>query len=129
MYCDNNVCLCRPTVRTRRIVILCIILISMVWTVLCILTVYAESNLAAADWWAVIMTTLCVIALVSLMVLLARQPCNETPLHFKTPFVPWLPLASVLINIYLMVTLSAATWIRFAVWMSIGALLRTGLEF
>ena len=37
--------------------------------------------------------------------------------------VPFLPTASIFVNIYLMAKLSAATWVRFSVWLSIGALI------
>ncbi|CAH8515295.1 unnamed protein product [Schistosoma haematobium] len=50
---------------------------------------------------------------------LARQPENKTPVAFKVPGVPWIPAISIFINVYLMVKLSGATWIRFLVWMII----------
>lgn len=40
---------------------------------------------------------------------------------FKVPLLPWLPLFSVFVNIYLMMQLDFGTWVRFAVWMFIGA--------
>ncbi|MEQ2177994.1 hypothetical protein GOODEAATRI_009460, partial [Goodea atripinnis] len=36
------------------------------------------------------------------------------------PFLPWLPLFSVFVNIYLMMQLDKATWCRFSVWMISG---------
>jgi len=48
------------------------------------------------------------------------QPRNNEKLSFKVPFVPLLPGFSIFVNIYLMMKLSVATWIRFLVWLSIG---------
>ncbi|KAK9042361.1 hypothetical protein V6N11_017438 [Hibiscus sabdariffa] len=40
---------------------------------------------------------------------------------FMCPFVPLLPIACILINVYLLVNLGAATWARVSVWLLIGA--------
>ena len=40
----------------------------------------------------------------------------------RVPFVPYLPGASVFVNIYLMTQLNFSTWIRFGAWMSVGIL-------
>ena len=40
----------------------------------------------------------------------------------QVPWVPILPCISVFVNIFLMMRLSEATWIRFGVWMVIGEL-------
>lgn len=39
---------------------------------------------------------------------------------FICPFVPLLPVACILINVYLMINLGAGTWIRVSVWMVVG---------
>lgn len=70
--------------------------------------------------WAVILAALLVIVLVAAIVVLCMQPQSVTPLPFKVPLVPGLPLCSMFINIYLMMELNTATWMRFAVWMAIG---------
>lgn len=38
----------------------------------------------------------------------------------QVPLLPWLPLFSIFVNIYLMMQLDVATWCRFTVWMGIG---------
>lgn len=42
------------------------------------------------------------------------------PLLLQVPLLPWLPLFSVFVNIYLMMQLDLSTWINFTVWMVIG---------
>lgn len=39
---------------------------------------------------------------------------------FHCPFVPILPVASILINVYLMINLGASTWIRVSLWLAMG---------
>eukprot|EP00898_Chlorokybus_atmophyticus_P002465 jgi/Chlat1/3219/Chrsp22S03500 len=43
-------------------------------------------------------------------------PPAYTPLSFATPLMPWLPSASMLLNVFLLATLDAASYWRFAVW-------------
>lgn len=49
------------------------------------------------------------------------QPTDKTmEISFKVPLVPLLPCLSIFCNIYLMLQLDAATWIRFVVWLIVG---------
>lgn len=41
---------------------------------------------------------------------------------FLCPFVPLLPIASILVNVYLLINLGIATWIRVSVWLVMGVL-------
>ncbi|KYN07288.1 Low affinity cationic amino acid transporter 2 [Cyphomyrmex costatus] len=61
-----------------------------------------------------------VMALVITLSFIYFQPVSDKKLAFSVPFVPFLPGFSILINIYLMMTLDKDTWIRFSVWMAIG---------
>ncbi|XP_060196796.1 cationic amino acid transporter 4, vacuolar-like isoform X2 [Lycium barbarum] len=42
---------------------------------------------------------------------------------FICPFVPFLPVASVLINTYLLVNIGAETWIRVLIWLALGVII------
>ncbi|KAK4469417.1 hypothetical protein MN116_006971 [Schistosoma mekongi] len=61
--------------------------------------------------------------------ILAKQPENQTPVSFKVPGVPWIPALSIFINVYLMVKLSGATWVRFLVWMVVGFMIYFGFGY
>ncbi|KAL6525528.1 Carnitine O-acetyltransferase mitochondrial [Orobanche hederae] len=41
---------------------------------------------------------------------------------FICPFVPLLPIACILINVYLLINLGAATWTRVSAWLAVGSL-------
>uniref|UniRef100_A0A3Q3FBB7 Solute carrier family 7 member 1a n=1 Tax=Labrus bergylta TaxID=56723 RepID=A0A3Q3FBB7_9LABR len=49
-----------------------------------------------------------------------RQPESKTKLSFKVPLLPFLPVVSMFVNVYLMMQLDRGTWIRFSIWMVIG---------
>ncbi|WP_369294503.1 amino acid permease C-terminal domain-containing protein, partial [Klebsiella pneumoniae] len=39
---------------------------------------------------------------------------------FICPFVPLLPIVCILINLYLLINLGAATWTRVSLWLVVG---------
>ena len=40
---------------------------------------------------------------------------------FVVPFCPWVPLAALAINVYLLASLAPLTWARFGVWLLLGS--------
>ena len=52
------------------------------------------------------------------LVLRYKQP--DLPRPFKTPWVPWVPLAGVACCLYLVLSLPFETWLRLLVWLVIG---------
>jgi APA family basic amino acid/polyamine antiporter len=53
-----------------------------------------------------------------IMVLRKIEPAR--PRGFKTPWVPWVPLASILTCAWLMAALPRVTWRRFVIWLMVG---------
>ncbi|MFL9830706.1 amino acid permease [Flavobacterium sp. ST-87] len=64
--------------------------------------------------------TLFAFILVCLGVLIMRKKMPEAPRAFRTPFVPFVPIAGVFVCLFMMVFLPLDTWIRLIVWMMIG---------
>ncbi|KAL4221320.1 High affinity cationic amino acid transporter 1 [Mactra antiquata] len=81
---------------------------------------FAEEDISHGKPWAVSITTVFVLLMLILMVSLICQPQNKAELSFKVPWLPIVPGISIFVNIFLMLRLPQATWIRFAVWMAIG---------
>uniref|UniRef100_A0A671LWX6 High affinity cationic amino acid transporter 1-like n=1 Tax=Sinocyclocheilus anshuiensis TaxID=1608454 RepID=A0A671LWX6_9TELE len=46
--------------------------------------------------------------------------------EFNVPLLPFIPVVSMFVNVYLMMQLDRGTWIRFAIWMSIGLIIYFG---
>jgi APA family basic amino acid/polyamine antiporter len=65
--------------------------------------------------------TLLAFAVVSIGVLVLRRTMPHAHRAFKTPFMPFTPLAAVAACIALMFSLSPSTWVRLALWLAIGA--------
>lgn len=64
--------------------------------------------------------TLFAFVVVALGVILLRKQRPDLPRSFRTPLVPLIPILSVLASLWLMLNLSAETWLRFGVWMVLG---------
>ncbi len=64
--------------------------------------------------------TLFAFVVVALGVILLRRNRPDLPRAFRTPLVPLVPVLSVLASVWLMLNLTAETWLRFAVWMALG---------
>jgi APA family basic amino acid/polyamine antiporter len=67
--------------------------------------------------------TLFAFVLVSVGVIVLRRIDPDRPRPFRTPLVPLVPLAAVVMCSYLMLQLPTLTWIRFVVWLAIGLVL------
>ncbi|KAM6983880.1 solute carrier family 7, member 3 [Tautogolabrus adspersus] len=109
-----------PTKTSGNIVYATTAIISVLITLLCAILANCLPKLLAGHPGVlvpcVILTLLCVVC----VIIIWRQPESKEALTFKVPLLPWLPLFSVFVNIYLMMQLDMSTWLRFTVWMLIG---------
>ncbi|KAK1168080.1 high affinity cationic amino acid transporter 1-like isoform X1 [Acipenser oxyrinchus oxyrinchus] len=81
----------------------------------CLITV-----LGGAATWSILCLVLLAFLIAGITAIIWRQPKNKTKLSFKVPLLPFLPVFSMFVNVYLMVQLGKGTWIRFAIWMVLG---------
>jgi len=64
--------------------------------------------------------TLFAFILVCVAVIYLRKAEPDVPRPFRTPKVPWLPLAGILACLGLLAGLGVYTWIRLGAWMAVG---------
>jgi len=64
--------------------------------------------------------TLMAFAIVCLGILVLRRTRPDLPRPFRTPWVPLVPLLGVIVCVGMMFTLPPDTWLRLAIWMTIG---------
>ncbi|KAL8489035.1 hypothetical protein ACS0TY_025079 [Phlomoides rotata] len=106
------------------------------WTIMftCIGVLVVSSAASCVSLYSPLRYALCgigVILLLSGLILLtwidqddARHKFGHTG-GFICPFVPLLPIACILINVYLLINLGGATWVRVSIWLAIGAVVYT----
>ncbi|QYS87272.1 amino acid permease [Flavobacterium oreochromis] len=67
--------------------------------------------------------TLLAFVLVCIGVLVMRKKMPEIPRAFKTPLVPFVPIAGILVCLYLMYSLPLESWMRLVIWMALGIII------
>ncbi len=64
--------------------------------------------------------TLSAFVVICVAVIVLRKTRPDAPRSFRTPFVPFTPLAGVAFSLWLLSRLPAIAWERFLIWMTIG---------
>uniref|UniRef100_H2Y6Z9 Cationic amino acid transporter C-terminal domain-containing protein n=1 Tax=Ciona savignyi TaxID=51511 RepID=H2Y6Z9_CIOSA len=88
--------------------------------------VFGAKHLIYKAWWAMLLLSFFIIILLVLILLVCQQPQNPTRLAYMAPCLPFLPICAIWFNTYLMLKLSAITWIRFIVWCFVGLFIYFG---
>ena len=64
--------------------------------------------------------TLLAFVLVCVGVMVMRKKMPDAPRSFRTPFVPFVPIAGIVICLALMYSLPNESWLRLVIWMTLG---------
>ncbi|XP_023447946.2 cationic amino acid transporter 3-like [Dasypus novemcinctus] len=115
--CDSNT---TPTLESGKTVNICAFLLAVLLTALCLVLAQWPRQLFSGDLVYIAVAVLLLELIAGITFIIWRKPQNPTPLHFKVPAVPALPLVNIFINVYLMMQMSTGTWTLFGVWMVIG---------
>uniref|UniRef100_A0A9J7ZFA9 Solute carrier family 7 member 2 n=2 Tax=Cyprinus carpio TaxID=7962 RepID=A0A9J7ZFA9_CYPCA len=81
------------------------------------LNTYYGHAIIAMEPWALGVLGASFFIFILCILLVCRQPQTRKKVSFMVPLLPFLPILSVFVNVYLMVQLSGDTWIRFSIWM------------
>lgn len=67
--------------------------------------------------------TLFAFSLVCIGILIMRKKMPDAPRAFKTPLVPFVPIAGVVVCVYLMYSLPGESWLRLGIWLALGLII------
>ncbi|XP_068754646.1 cationic amino acid transporter 2-like [Montipora capricornis] len=109
-----------PTDATSQIANAAVSLIVVSLAGFCALLIAGWGALGDGEAWAIFTASLLGLFIIFGVVVMQLQPKNNARFPFKVPCVPTLPIASVVVNLFLLLKLSPWTWVRFGVWMVLG---------
>lgn len=67
--------------------------------------------------------TLTAFVIVAAGVLVLRKTNPDAPRPFRVPFSPYVPLLSIALSLYLILSLPRLTWVRFVIWITLGVVI------
>ncbi|KAM3612901.1 uncharacterized protein V6R79_016675 [Siganus canaliculatus] len=115
-----------PSELSSSVVNMSISVLVLTVCVLSYLTTYHIGSILGLEVWILVLITVCLLIFSGCVFMVCRQPQTSKKVSFMVPLLPFLPILSIFVNIYLMVQLSGDTWIRFSVWMAVGFLIYFG---
>ncbi|XP_018530910.1 LOW QUALITY PROTEIN: cationic amino acid transporter 2 [Lates calcarifer] len=115
-----------PSEHSSSVVNMSIGVLVLVVCVVSYLTTYHISSILGMEVWILASLSMCLLIFSGCVLMVYRQPQTSKKVSFMVPLLPFLPILSIFVNIYLMVQLSGDTWIRFSVWMAVGFLIYFG---
>ncbi|XP_030594523.1 cationic amino acid transporter 2 isoform X2 [Archocentrus centrarchus] len=115
-----------PSEHSSSVVNMSIGVLVLIVCVVSYLTTYHINSILGMEVWILALLSVCLLIFSSCVFMVVRQPQTNKKVSFMVPLLPFLPILSIFVNIYLMVQLSGDTWIRFSVWMAVGFLIYFG---
>ncbi|KAF4104720.1 cationic amino acid transporter 2 isoform X1 [Onychostoma macrolepis] len=115
-----------PTEQTSTAVNMSVVIMVFVVCVISTLNTYYGQAIIAMEPWALGVLGASLFIFIMCILLVCKQPQTRKKVSFMVPLLPFLPILSIFVNVYLMVQLSGDTWIRFSIWMAIGFLIYFG---
>ncbi|XP_061644352.1 cationic amino acid transporter 2 isoform X2 [Phyllopteryx taeniolatus] len=112
-----------PSEHSSSVVNISICVLVLLTCVISYLTTYHIDSIIDIEVWILASLSVCLLVFGGCVVMICRQPQTTQKVSFMVPLLPFLPILSIFVNIYLMVQLSGDTWIRFSVWMALGFLI------
>ncbi|XP_058253991.1 cationic amino acid transporter 2 isoform X1 [Hemibagrus wyckioides] len=116
----------QPTKSSSTAVNMAVGVIAIIVCVMSALTTHYGQAILALEPWILGVLAASFLIFFMCIVLVCRQPQTSKKVSFMVPLLPFLPILSIFVNVYLMVQLSGDTWIRFSVWMAVGFLIYFG---
>ncbi|MCH4831494.1 amino acid permease [Flavobacterium columnare] len=93
------------------------------WKILIFVSIFAGFVPVSDLGHMVSIGTLLAFVLVCIGVLVMRVKMPDIPRAFKTPLVPFVPIAGILVCLYLMYSLPLESWMRLVIWMALGVII------
>ncbi|XP_030224988.1 cationic amino acid transporter 2 isoform X1 [Gadus morhua] len=115
-----------PTEHSSSVVNMAVGFLVIIVCIVSYLTTYHGYSILRLEIWILATLCVCLILFGGCVFLICRQPQTNKKVSFMVPLLPFLPILSIFVNIYLMVQLSGDTWIRFSAWMAVGFVIYFG---
>ncbi|KAJ8383121.1 hypothetical protein SKAU_G00038990 [Synaphobranchus kaupii] len=115
-----------PTEQSSSVVTAAVSVIVLVVCVVSSLTTYKGQAILDLEPWIISLLSVAIVIFIFCVFIVGKQPQTRKKVSFMVPLLPFLPILSIFVNVYLMVQLSGDTWIRFSLWMAVGFLIYFG---